>query len=73
MTVEACLGAAADALLGKAFAAGVVEDLIFAFGAVLIFCFFTKAGHACFWTRVGFVGATFLLIGTETVSFVNAG
>ena len=73
MTVEACLGAAADALLGKAFAAGVVEDLIFAFGAVLIFCFFTKAGRACFWTRAGFVGATFLLAGIVTVSFANVG
>jgi len=72
MTVAACLGAADDALLGKAFAAGVV-DLIFAFGAVLIFCFFTKAGRACFWTRAGFVGATFLLAGTGTVSFVNDG
>ena len=72
MAVTACLGAAADALLGKAFAAGVA-DLIFAFEAVLIFCFFTKAGRACFWTRAGFAGATFLLTGTETVSFVNAG
>lgn len=32
-----------------------------------------KAGRACFWTRAGFAGATFLLAGTETVSFVNAG
>ena len=47
MTVAACLGAAADALLGKAFAAGVA-DLIFAFGAVLIFCFLTTAGRTCF-------------------------
>ena len=72
MTVAACFGGAADALLGSAFAAGVAS-LIFAFGAALIFCFFTKAGRACFWTRAGFVGATFLLAGTETVSFVNAG
>ena len=72
MTVAACLGAAADALLGKAFPADVA-DLIFAFGAVLIFCFFTKAGRACFWTRAGFVGVTFLLAGIVTVSFANAG
>ena len=72
MTVAVCLGAAADALLGSAFAAGVA-DLILAFGAVLIFCFFTKAGRACFWTRAGFDGATFLLIGTGTVSFANVG
>jgi len=50
-----------------------VADLILAFGAVLIFCFFTKAGRACFWTRTGFVGATFLLVGTGTVSFANDG
>ena len=72
MTVAACFGGAVDALLGKAFVVGVAP-LIFAFGAVLIFCFFTKAGRACFWTRAGFVGVTFLLAGTETVSFVNVG
>ena len=72
MTVAACLGAAADALLGKAFAEGVAS-LIFAFGAVLIFCFFTKAGRACFWTRTGFAGTAFLLVGTGTVSFANVG
>ena len=50
-----------------------VADLILAFGAVLILCFFTKAGRACFWTRAGFVGATFLLAGIVTVSFANVG
>ncbi|MFR6375937.1 MAG: hypothetical protein ACLUN5_05365 [Oscillospiraceae bacterium] len=59
-------------MLGKAFAEGVV-DLIFAFGAVLIFCFFTKAGRACFWRRAGFAGATFLLAGIVTVSSANVG
>ena len=59
-------------MLGSAFAAGAAP-WIFAFGAVLIFCFFTKAGRACFWTRTGFVGAAFLLAGAGTVSFVNAG
>ena len=72
MTVAACLGEAADALLGKAFAAGVA-DLIFAFGAVLIFCFLTTAGRACFWIRTGFAGTTFLPVGAGTVSFVNVG
>ena len=70
MTVAARLGAAADALHGKAFPADVA-DLIFAFGAVLIFCFFTKVGRACFWTRTGFAGTAFLLVGTGAVSFAN--
>ena len=72
MTVAACLGGAVDALPGSAFAAGAV-DLILAFGAVLIFCFFMKTGRACFWIRTGFAGTTFLPVGAVAVSFTNDG
>ena len=47
--------------------------LFFAFGAVLIFRFFTKVGRARFWTRTGFTGVTFLLVGTVTVSLAIGG
>ena len=72
MTFAACFGGAIDALLGKVFPTDVA-DLIFVFGAVLIFCFFTKVGRACFWTRTGFAGTDFLPVTSGTISLADSG